>query len=131
MTKSLSLYLLLCLGMLLAFGCGQDPGRHADLGQWYYEKGLVDDAILEFKEAIRVAPADPRRMNREEVELVARAHRGLAVAYTSKQWYEMALVEARKSFELRPTPENYELQELIRRRGDLESKSAPGGRQSF
>ena len=43
----------------------------------------------------------------------------------------MALAEARKTFELRPTPENYELQELIRRRGDLESLSTPSGTQSF
>ncbi len=131
MTKPSSTYLLLCFGILLALGCSQDPQRHVDLGQWYYEKGLVDDAILEFKEAIRVAPADPRRMNREEVGLVARAHRGLAIAYTSKQWYEMALAEASKTFELHPTPENYELQELIRQRGDLESLSTPSGTQSF
>ncbi|MEE9466308.1 MAG: hypothetical protein V3W14_12140 [Candidatus Neomarinimicrobiota bacterium] len=129
MTKALPVYLLLCLGVLMLAGCAESPDRHVDLGQWYYDKGLVDDAILEFKEAIRLSPADPRSMNRDEVDLVARAHRSLAVAYAGKQWYEMALAEARKTFEMQPTPENYELQELIRRRGNLESLPQSSGAQ--
>jgi len=108
-----------------AMGCSEDPQRHLDLGQWYYQKGLVDDAILEYKEAIRLAPADPRRMSSRELTMVAQAHYNLAIAYARKSWYELALAEAKKTFGLRPTTENYKLQELISKRSDLESL-APG-----
>ncbi len=114
------LILLSLLAFLLA-ACGENPQRHLDLGLWYYQKGLVDDAILEYKEVIRLAPADPRRMNTRELGMVARAHYNLAVAYAKKSWYELALVEAKKTFEIRPTTENYNLQELIRKRQDLET----------
>jgi tetratricopeptide (TPR) repeat protein len=107
----------------MVVGCGEKPERHLDLGLWYYQKGLVDDAILEFKEVVRLLPADPRRMSGRELDVVARAHYNLAIAYAKKNWYELALIEAGKTFELRPTPENYELQELIRKRKDMESLS--------
>ena len=111
--------------LVLLAACGENPQRHLDLGQWYYQKGLIDDAILEYREAIRLAPADVRRMSRPELELVAGAHKALSVAYAKKEWYEMALVEARKTFELLPTPEHYDLLELIRRRGQLEIQPSP------
>lgn len=114
------LILLPLLALLLA-ACSENPQRHLDLGLWYYQKGLVDDAILEYKEVIRLAPADPRRMNTRELDMVARAHYNLAVAYAKKSWYELALVEAKQTFEMRPTTENYNLQELIRKRQDLET----------
>ncbi|UCH63630.1 MAG: hypothetical protein JSU77_04075 [Fidelibacterota bacterium] len=131
MLKRLPAFAILPMLVLLLAGCGEKPERHLDLGLWYYQKGLVDDAVLEFKEVIRLLPSDPRRLTRHELEIVARAHYNLAVAYVKKEWYELALLEAEKTFELRPTPENYELQELIRKRKDLESlspasKTAPG-----
>jgi len=127
MTKRFPILILLPLLVFLLAGCSEKPERHLDLGLWYYQKGLVDDAILEFKEVIRLLPADPRRLTSRELNVVTRAHYNLAVAYAKKQWYELALLEAEKTFELRPTPENYQLQELIRQRKDLESLSpAPG-----
>jgi len=131
MLKRLPTFALLPLLIFLLAGCGEKPERHLDLGLWYYQKGLVDDAVLEFKEVIRLLPSDPRRLTRRELDIVARAHYNLAVAYARKKWYELALLEAEKTFELRPTPENYNLQELIRQRKDLESlgsasKTAPG-----
>ena len=30
-------------------GCKEDPERHLKLGKWYAQKGLVEEAILEFK----------------------------------------------------------------------------------
>lgn len=117
------LILLPLLAFLLA-ACSENPQRHLDLGLWYYQKGLVDDAILEYKEVIRLTPADPRRMNSRELDMVARTHYNLAVAYAKKSWYELALVEAKKTFEMRPTTENYNLQELIRKRQDLETLSS-------
>ena len=125
--KQHSNLVLLPILLFLLVGCGEKPERHLDLGLWYYQKGLVDDAILEFKEVIRLLPADPRRLTSRELGIVAQAHYNLAVAYAKKNWFELALVEAGISFELRPTPENYRLQELIRKRQDLESLSpAPG-----
>ncbi|UCD36687.1 MAG: hypothetical protein JSW54_07525 [Fidelibacterota bacterium] len=116
--------LLLLTVLFLVMGCGDKPERHLDLGLWYYQKGLVDDAILEFKEVVRLLPADPRRMSGRELDIVARAHYNLAVAYAKKNWYELALIEAGKTFELRPTPENYNLQEMIRKRKNLEALSS-------
>lgn len=114
---------ILPLFMLVFFlvGCGEKPERHLDLGLWYYQKGLVDDAVLEFKEVIRLLPADPRRMTSQELDIVSQAHYNLAIVYSKKQWYELALVEAGRAFELRPTPENYRLQELVRQRKNLET----------
>ncbi len=131
MLKRLPTFALFLMLIFLLVGCGEKPERHLDLGLWYYQKGLVNDAVLEFKEVIRLLPSDPRRLTRRELDIVARAHYNLAVAYAKKNWYELALLEAEKTFELRPTPENYELQELIRKRKDLESlspasKTAPG-----
>ena len=131
MLKRLPTFALFLMLIFLLVGCGEKPERHLDLGLWYYQKGLVDDAVLEFKEVIRLLPSDPRRLTRRELDIVARAHYNLAVTYAKKNWYELALLEAKKTFELRPTPENYELQELIRKRKDLESlspasKTAPG-----
>jgi len=129
MKKLPSLIVLFSILIFLLAGCGEKPERHLDLGLWYYQKGLVDDAILEFKEVVRLLPADPRRMTSRELDLVARAHYNLTVAYAKKKWYELALIEAGKAFELRPTPANYELQELVRKRKDLESLSpAPATR---
>jgi tetratricopeptide (TPR) repeat protein len=115
-SKIFSVFILL----FLFVGCGEKPERHLDLGLWYYQKGLVDDAVLEFKEVIRLLPADPRRMTSNELDIVAQAHYNLAIAYSKKQWFELALAEAGLAFDLRPTPENYRLQELVRRRKDLE-----------
>ncbi len=129
MLKRFPTLVLFPLLIFLLAGCGEKPERHLDLGLWYYQKGLVDDAVLEFKEVIRLLPSDPRRLTRRELDIVARAHYNLAVAYAKKKWYELALLEAEKTFELRPTPENYKLQDLIRKRKDLESLSpAPGTR---
>ncbi len=115
--------ILIAMISLLTNGCGENPQRHLDLGLWYFEKGLVDDAILEYKEAIRLLPAEPRRLTREELNVVAAAHHSLAVAYANKNWYELAQAEALLTFEMQPTEENYTLLDLVRQRSRLEDKS--------
>ena len=48
-----------CRKLLLQFtilvvalsGCAkEDPSRHLNLGNWYLKKGLVDEAIMEYRE---------------------------------------------------------------------------------
>ena len=53
------IFKVLILSATLAFisGCKDDPQRHLELGEWYAQKGLVEEAILEFKEVIRLYPS--------------------------------------------------------------------------
>ena len=106
--------------VLLISGCQDNPERHFKLGNWYYQKGLVDDAILEYREVIRLHPSNPSAMTREQLNTVAKAHYNLAVAYSRKGWYDYAMKEAERTFELWPTKENYEMVELIKKRRSLE-----------
>jgi len=112
--------LLLAVTLVLVSGCGANPQQHLDLGQWYYQKNLVDDAILEYKEAIRLLPANPRDMSRLQLGQLSQAYFNLAIAYARKDWYELALVEAKKNFDLQPTEENFRLLNLIEQRSNLE-----------
>ena len=109
--------LALCL---FALGCKNNPERHFNLGNWYYQKGLVDDAILEYREVIRLHPIETRAMEREEINLLAKAHYNLAIAYSKKGWYDYALKEAESTFDMWPTKENYEMVELLKKRRSLE-----------
>ena len=110
-------FIVLCL---LALGCKDEPQRHFNLGNWYYQKGLVDDAILEYREAIRLYPIEVRKLNREELNMAAKAHYNLAIAYSKKGWYDYALKEAETTFDMWPTNENYEMVELLKKRRGLE-----------
>ncbi len=76
---------------VFALGCADNPERHFNLGNWYYQKGLVDDA-----------------------------HYNLAIAYSKKGWYDYALKEAETTFDMWPTKENYEMVELLKKRRGLE-----------
>lgn len=111
---------LVFLITLLSLSCTDSPKRHLELGNWYYQKGLVDDAILEYREVIRLYPSDPAELTREELNTVMKAHYNLAITYSKKGWYEYALNEAERTFEMWPTKENYEIVELLKKRHSLE-----------
>ena len=119
MLKRINIVLFIAL-CLLSTGCKEDPERHFNLGNRYYHKGLVDDAILEYREVIRLYPLETRLMEREEIDLVAKAHYNLAIAYSKKGWYDYALKEAETTFEIWPTKENYDMVELLKKRRSLE-----------
>ena len=102
-------------------GCKDDPKRHLQLAQWFSQKGLVDEAILEYREVTRLLPTDVKTLSREDYALLAKAHYSLALMYTKKDWWDYALKEAETCFELLPTREHYDMVTLLRKRINFQS----------
>ncbi len=115
-TKSLFFSLIL----MVFFSCQEDPERHLELGNWYLQKGLIDDAITEFREVSRLLPPDHSKLNRNQFKILGTAHFKLALSYTKKGWWEYALREAENSFDLSPSPDTHELVELIKEKLTLQ-----------
>lgn len=82
--------------------------KHFDLGKWYYNKGLLDEAILEFNTVAKTKPD------------FHEAHYFLAIAFTKKGWYDYAIKEAEIAFRLHPCDDYYELIQIIKRKSELE-----------
>ena len=102
-----------------AVSCEEDPERHLKLGNWYYQKGLVDDAILEYREVIRLHSPETTDLSREELNTVMKALQPRHILF-QKGWYEHALKEAEMTFDIWPTKDNYEMVELLKKRRSLE-----------
>ena len=120
MIKHLKIILSLLFVVLALSGCKDDTQRNLQLAQWYYQKGLGDEAILEYREVTRLLPSDVKALSREEYEMLAKAHYSLALMYTKKDWWNYALMEAETCFELLPTREHYDIVTLLRKRIDLQ-----------
>ena len=101
-------------------GCKEDPERHLKLGKWYAQKGLVEEAILEFIEVTRLFPEKVQSLSREEYQVLSKAHYNLSLMYTKKGWWDYALQEAETCFELQPIKDHYDLVSLIKQRSKLE-----------
>ncbi len=110
--------------LIFISGCKDDPKRHLELGEWYSNKGLVEEAILEFKEVIRLYPASLNNLNREDFQSLSKAHYNLSLMYTKKGWWDYALEEAELCFKLQPTKKNFELLDLIKQRSKLENSES-------
>ena len=82
-------------------------------GIQFYEWNKIEQAILEFKYIIHNLTPQSENINYENIKLLARAHHNLAVAYAKKNWYDDAIIEANKSFELIPSDDNKKLINLI------------------
>ena len=113
---------------LLAFLCfmacaKQDPARHLNLGNWYLEKGLIDEAILEYREVSRMYSSDQSQLTREQFDILGKAHFKLAIAYTKKGWWEYALSEAKISFDVQPNKDSHDLVQLIEQKIALKNNS--------
>ncbi len=108
--------LIFLTALLLVAGCSDSPQRHLKLGNWYFQKGLMDEAILEYREVTRMLTIDSAHLSRQEYVTLAKAHYSLALAYTKKGWYDYALRESELCFNLQPTDENLELVKLIQKR---------------
>ena len=103
--------------------CQDSPERHLELGNWYLQKDLVDEAITEFREVDRMFTADHSKLTREEYQILGTAHFKLALEYTKKGWWKYALEEAKNSFELQPSKDTHELVELIQEKLALNQDS--------
>ena len=109
---------ILCLVLVLG-ACKEDPARHLNLGNWYLNKGLIDEAIVEYREVARTYSGNESELTREEFGILGKAHFKLAIAYTKKGWWEYALNEARTSFEVQPNKDSHDLVQLIEQKLSL------------
>ena len=50
----------------------EDPQRHLNLGNWYLQRGLVDEAIMEFREVSRLFSGDASKLKRKEYNIIHR-----------------------------------------------------------
>jgi tetratricopeptide (TPR) repeat protein len=115
--------LIIMLVALFFVSCQKDPERHLELGNWYLQKGLVDEAITEFREVSRLLPPNHSKLNRDQFKVLGTAHFKLALSYTKKGWWEYALKEAENSFEISPSPDSHELVELIKEKLTLQKNN--------
>ena len=106
--------LIIMLVALFCISCQKDPEGHLELGNWYLQKGLIDEAITEFREVSRLLPPDHSKLDRDQFKVLGAAHFKLALSYTKKGWWEYALKEAENSFEISPSPDTHELVDLIK-----------------
>tara|TARA_Y100000588_G_scaffold375050_1_gene450945 strand:+ start:447 stop:827 length:381 start_codon:yes stop_codon:yes gene_type:complete len=110
--------------LVLVFNaCSENPSRHLDLGNWYLSKGLIDEAIVEYREVARAYSKNESELSREEFGILGKAHFKLAIAYTKKGWWEYALNEARTSFDVQPNKDSHDLVQLIEQKLELKSES--------
>ena len=108
--KTTSLILL-----VLTFGaCAkEDPARLLKLGNWYLQRGLLDEAIMEYREVSRLYGGEQSQLERDQFQILGKAHLKLAIAYTKKGWWEYALSEAKRSFDITPNKDCHDLITLI------------------
>lgn len=111
-----------CL-ILIFSACQEDPARHLNLGNWYLQRGLLDEAIMEYREVSRLYSGDQSQLKRDEFQVLGKAHLKLAIAYTKKGWWEYALSEAKRSFDISPNKDCHELIVLIEEKLSQDTKS--------
>ena len=115
-------YLLL---IILTLGCKGDAELALERGIQYYKWEKIEKAILEFKYVIHTLLAETGKKDYKHIRLLSRAHHNLAVAYAKKAWYNDAMKEARKAFELIPTDDNRQVMELIHNKIKGKSQAIP------
>ena len=122
--KNLKKHLSLLL-IITALGCKGDAELAMERGIQYYEWEKIEKAILEFKYVIHILSGETGKMDYNNIQLLSRAHHNLAVAYAKKTWYNDAIMEARKAFELIPTEDNRKVMELIQKKTEGKQKTKP------
>ena len=101
---------------MFTLGCKGDAELAMERGIQYYEWEKIEKAILEFKYVIHTLSAEKGKKDYQHIQLLSRAHHNLAVAYAKKTWYDDAIKEAQKAFELIPTDDNRKVMELIQKK---------------
>ena len=120
MKKYLSLLLI-----ITTLGCKGDADLAMERGIQYYEWEKIEKAILEFKYVIHTLSDETEKQDYKHIQLLSRAHHNLAVAYAKKEWYNDAIIEARKAFELIPTEVNRKVMDLIQKKMEGKIKAKP------
>ncbi len=117
-------FLVMVFFLLIMTACTKEnPSRHLDLGNWYLQRGLLDEAITEYREVSRLYGGEQSSLKRDEFQVLGTAHLKLAIAYTKKGWWEYALNEAKRSFDISPNKDCHELITLIELKLDQDTKS--------
>ena len=106
--------LTILLFILLFIGCKNNADLTMERGIQYFEWNLIDKAILEFNQVVHMFPADSRRLDYAQVQILSQAHHNLAVAYAKKEWFADAEREAQSAFDLVPSSENRRVLDLIK-----------------
>jgi len=115
--------IIICLSLVMISCTKENPSRHLDLGNWYLQRGLLDEAITEYREVSRLYGDEQSTLKRDEFQVLGTAHLKLAIAYTKKGWWEYALSEAKRSFDISPNKDCHELITLIEEKLNHESDS--------
>ena len=115
--------IIVCLSLVMVSCTKENPSRHLDLGNWYLQRGLLDEAITEYREVSRLYGDEQSTLKRDEFQVLGTAHLKLAIAYTKKGWWEYALSEAKRSFDISPNKDCHELITLIEEKLNHESDS--------
>ena len=98
-------------------------------GIQYYEWGSIEKAILEFKHVIQTFTYQSEKLNYKNIKLLSRAHHNLSVSYAKKLWYQDALKEAKKAFELLPSDDNKKVINLIQKKISNNKQDSPSIKQ--
>ena len=122
--KKLKKYLSLLL-IITTLGCKGDAELAMERGIQYYEWEKTEKAILEFKYVIHTLSDETVKQDYKHIQLLSRAHHNIAVAYAKKEWYNDAIIESRKAFELIPTEVNRKVMELIQKKMEGKLKTKP------
>jgi tetratricopeptide (TPR) repeat protein len=122
-TYRMRFLIIICLSLLVVSCTKENPSRHLDLGNWYLQRGLLDEAITEYREVSRLYGDEQSTLKRDEFQVLGTAHLKLAIAYTKKGWWEYALSEAKRSFDISPNKDCHELITLIEDKLDYDSDS--------
>ena len=115
--------IIICLSLVMISCTKENPSRHLNLGNWYLQRGLLDEAITEYREVSRLYGDEQSTLKRDEFQVLGTAHLKLAIAYTKKGWWEYALSEAKRSFDISPNKDCHELITLIEEKLNHESDS--------
>ena len=80
--------LIIILAALLVYSREKRSEQHFELGNWYLQKGLIDEAITEFRERSRLLPPDHSQLNRNQFKVLGTAsHFKLALLHV-RYWWE-------------------------------------------